>query len=375
MATEWKGGNAADLCEHFQLDLSCLIDGELEESASARALVHLEACAPCRAFFDDSRRCLRLHLDVADPERLLAHVTGLTGLELAGGATAIELVHKLATIFYQLGKAYVLTGVDPDWLRTRVFEKAVEVEPTQTRGRGFVDGVLLGRTGGGAEVGAEAGADDGAGGGTDGDDGAGASRFGTGRVDWRHARAMLNGRLKEIATPAEKGRRLLEEALAADPTHEEARLYLAYLHAHEGKPLLAAREYGEIFDSAMSNANRGHAAVQLGRLLEQEGDHRRALTYFRWVTLSGLEREDPRFYFALFNIGLQYALLGDQARALHYFRRLIDRHPDQIEDIVRAFSSSPRLQAAVEGKRGFAQSLMSTCPELFGGSASGAIDV
>jgi tetratricopeptide (TPR) repeat protein len=353
MATESKGGNAADLCEHFQLDLSCLIDGELDESASARALLHLEACNSCRGFFEDSRRCLRLHLDVADPVRLLAHVTGLTGQEIAAGATAVELVHKLATIFYQLGKAYVLSGLDPDWIRTRVFEKAVDVEPTQTRGRGFVDGVLLG---GQAESEVEDGESEG-------------NLHGFGRVDWRHARSMLNGRLKEIPSAVERGRRLLEEALAADPTHEEARLYLAFLHAHEGKRLLAAREYGEIFDSAMAPANRGHAAVQLGRLYEQEGDHRRALTYFRWVTLSGLEREDPRFYFALFNIGLQYALIGDQRRSLHYFRELIDRHPDQLEDIVRAFASSPRLQAAVEGQRGFSQALVAACPELFGGDA------
>jgi tetratricopeptide (TPR) repeat protein len=350
MATQWNSGSA-DLCEHFQLDLSALLDGELDESASARALVHLENCPSCHGFFDDSRRCLRLHLDVADPERLLAHVTGLTGQELAGGATAIELVHKLATLFYQLGKAYVLAGVDPDWLRTRVFEKAVDVEPTQTRGRGFVDGVLLGQQ---AEEGAETGRD--------------ASRLG--RVDWRHARSMLNGRLKEIATPVEKGRRLLEEALAADPTHEEARLYIAFLHAHEGKRLLAAREYGQIFDSAMSPANRGHAAVQLGKLYEAEGDHRRALSYFRWVSVSGLEREDPRFYFALFNIGLQYALLGDQARSLRYFRLLLDRHPDQLEDVVRAFATSPRLQAAVERQRGFATALVATCPELFGGASA-----
>jgi tetratricopeptide (TPR) repeat protein len=362
MATEWKGGNAADLCEHFQLDLSCLIDGELEESASARALLHLEVCGSCRGFFEDSRRCLRLHLDVADPERLLAHVTGLTGQEIASGATAVELVHKLATIFYQLGKAYVLSGLDPDWIRTRVFEKAVDVEPTQTRGRGFVDGVLLG----GQATDDAAKSEGGNEAGNDADERAESSGRGFGGVDWRHARSMLNGRLKEIPSGVERGRRLLEEALAADPTHEEARLYLAFLHAHEGKRLLAAREYGEIFESAMAPANRGHAAVQLGRLYEQEGDHRRALTYFRWVTLSGLEREDPRFYFALFNIGLQYALIGDQTRSLHYFRQLIDRHPDQLEDIVRAFASSPRLQAAVEGQRGFSQALVATCPELFG---------
>lgn len=340
MAPEWMGGSAADLCEHFQLDLSSLMDGELEEDASARALLHLEGCGVCRSFFEDSRRCLRLHLDAADPERLLAHVAGLTGVEVAEGASSIELVHKLSTIFYQLGKAYVLAGIDPDWLRTRVFEKAVDVEPTQTRGRGFVDGVL-----------------------------AGGSNC-AGRVDWGHARAMLNGHLKAIPTPIEKGRRLLEEAVAADPTHEEARLYLAFLHGHEGKRLLAAREYGEIFDSGMSLANRGHAAVQLGKLYEDEGDHRRALTYFRWVSVCGLEREDSRFFFALFNVGLQYALLGDQVRALRYFRLLIDRHGDQLNDIVRAFVGSRRLQEAVEGQRGFSQALVATCPELFGGASA-----
>jgi hypothetical protein len=108
--------------------------------------------------------------------------------EIAGRADTIELVHKLATIFYQLGKAYVLAGTDPDYLRTRVFEAAVDVEPTQTSGRGFVDGVVL--SGKGEQAGG---------------------------VDWQQARSMLNGRLKEITSPVEKGRRLLEEAVAADP--------------------------------------------------------------------------------------------------------------------------------------------------------------
>src|SRR5688500_9279446 len=101
MATEgWIGsstGDAADVCELFQLDLSCLVDGELDEPAAARALVHLETCEICREFFEDTRRCLRLHRDVADPERLLARISSLTGAELAGRADGIELVHKLAT--------------------------------------------------------------------------------------------------------------------------------------------------------------------------------------------------------------------------------------------------------------------------------------
>ena len=76
------------------------------------------------------------------------------------------------------------------------------------------------------------------------------------------ARAMLNGRLERIESPLEKGRKLLEEAIAIDPSHEEARLYLAFLHGHEGKRLLAAEEYLEIFQTAIDDANRGHAAIQ-----------------------------------------------------------------------------------------------------------------
>jgi anti-sigma factor RsiW len=67
MATEWSTGDASEVCELFQLDLSCLVDGELDEPAAARALVHLETCEMCREFFEDTRRCLRLHRDVSDP--------------------------------------------------------------------------------------------------------------------------------------------------------------------------------------------------------------------------------------------------------------------------------------------------------------------
>jgi tetratricopeptide (TPR) repeat protein len=306
-------------------------------------MLHLETCDPCREFFDDTRRCVRLHRDVADPERLLARVSSLTGAELAGRASTIELVHKLASIFYQLGKAYVLAGTNPDYLRTRVFEAAVDVEPTQTQGRGFVDGVML------------SGQSDEAGG-----------------VDWEHARAMLNGRLKEIEAPIEKGRRLLEEAIGSDPTHEEARLYLAFLHANEGKKLLAAREFGEVFESGMCESNRGHAAVQLGQLHVAEGDDRRALTYFRWVSIAGLEERDERFFFVLFNIGVLYAQMRDQRRSLSYFRRLLDRHPDKLDDVIRLFSTAQRLQRAIDDQPGFGEKLLATCPELFGAQDAGA---
>ena len=72
--------DAPEVCVNFQLDLSCLVDNELDERAAGGALLHLESCDSCRAFFDDTRHCMRLHLDATDPERLLARISSLTGL-------------------------------------------------------------------------------------------------------------------------------------------------------------------------------------------------------------------------------------------------------------------------------------------------------
>jgi tetratricopeptide (TPR) repeat protein len=324
----------ADICNHFQMDLSCLVDGELEEQAAARAMLHLEDCAGCREFFEDTRAQLRMHRDMADPDRLFARIAMLTGAEVGAQAAGIELVHRLATVFYKLGKAYVLAATDPGY-RERVFEQAVPVQPTQVRGRGFVDGVLS--SGGQA----------------------------AGGVDWEAARKMLNGRLERIESPLEKGRRLLEEALASDPSHEEARLYLAWLHAHEGKRLQAAREYTAVFESAMDDANRGHAAIQLGRLHSSEADYRKAIACWRWITISGLADRDDRFFVARFNLGMVYALARNPERSLGYFRELLQRHPSRVPEVADLFARSPKLREAIDEQPGFGEELVAACPELF----------
>ncbi len=306
---EWKDG-LADICSAFQLDLSCLVDGEIDEAAGARAMLHLEECACCRDFLDDTRHHARLHQDMADPSRLFARVAMLTGAELSTEIERIDIVHRLATIFYQLGKAYILAAIDPDY-RERIFEAAVPVAEARTRGRGFVDGVLM------------------------------AGKDQDGNVDWPQARNMLNGRLERIEDPLEKGRRLLLEAISLDASHEEARLYLAYLHNHEGKRLRAAEAYRDIFDTAVSQENRAHAVIQLGRLHFVEESRRKAIACWRWVTMSGLGDSDDRFWFVRFNIGMAYAIERQPERALQSFRTLLDRHPGRASEVAEAFEKSP----------------------------------
>ena len=69
--TKWWVDGLTEECVRFQLDLSCLVDGEIEESAGARAIAHLEGCAACRDFFEDAREQVKAHRDMANPDGLV----------------------------------------------------------------------------------------------------------------------------------------------------------------------------------------------------------------------------------------------------------------------------------------------------------------
>ena len=333
--------------EQLQYNLSCLVDDELDEVAAAEVMVQLEDSHECQSFFDDARRFVRLHKDMADPERLEARLATMTGSlpsegDMLAEATRVDLVHRLATIFYQLGKAYVLAGLDGPAFRERVFESAVPVDDAKTSGRGFVDGVLL--TGKDARTG----------------------------LNWREARHLLNGRLEKIEGSLQKGERLLNQAIDTEVDHEEARIYLAYLYSHQGKKLKAARLYREVFDSALSDQNRGLAVTQLGRLYLEEEDYRKAIQCWRWVTMSGAADRGEGIWFARFNLGVAYALAGDQERSIDYFRQTLDSHPEHLADMIRACAAGPELPQAIDSQAGFAAKLLDRCPELFHPDAQGA---
>ncbi len=350
-ATAWFQGKgwSEGLSEHqaaLQQDLSCLVDGELDEASAAHAMMLLEESREAQSFFEDVRKFARFHRDLSDPERLEARVAMLGAVEMARAAEDIDLAHRLATIFYQLGKAYSLAAFEPDRFRERVFEATVPVEETRNRGRGFVDGVVS--SGRGA-------ADD------------GAVTAGRG-IDWQHARHMLNGRLERIADPAEKGRRLLSQAIEIDPSHEEARIYLAYVYGREGHTLRAANLFREVFDTAISEVSRGHAAIQLGRLYYGEEDYRTAAVFFRWLSIAGLTRSDSRFGPALFNLGCAEVARGRDDAALAAFRRLLDEHlagGGSAADVASLFLENEDFRTLIESRAGLTARLMESLPELF----------
>jgi tetratricopeptide (TPR) repeat protein len=115
----------------------------------------------------------------------------------------------------------------------------------------------------------------------------------------------------------------------------------------------------------VSDENRAHAAVQLGKLHASEGETKKAIACNRWIVASGLADRDDRFFFARFNLGLYYAELRQQARSLSAFRDLLERHPGRTAEVAELFLGSPRTRAVIDRQPGFAEALLRTCPALF----------
>ena len=317
----------------LQSDLSALADGELDEAAAARVMLQVESDSESRAFLEDVQRFSRLHKDMAEPERVIARLTAITGDGILKEVEEIDLVHRLATIFYSLGKAYILNALNPESFWQRVFEESVPIETTRTTGRGFVDGVLKG------------------------------GRSDQHRVNWREARHYLNGRLERVEDPMTKGLHLLDQALATDPSHEEARIYLAFVYAQQGKRLKAEALYRDVFDTAINEENRGHAAIQIGQLHMAEDEPRRAAVYFRWVCMSGLESRDQRFWFARFNVAMTFLNMGQPERCLDYLADLAAKHPDRVDEAGGLAVEAPLFQNAIQTLEGFAERFAARCPE------------
>lgn len=302
------------LCTGFQRDLSALLDGELPEKNSTKALAHLESCASCAEFFQAIRLQALAHRDLAVPGSLAQRLRRMSGQDLFDGLSDVEIIRRLATALYQLGKSYVLLATEHDYL-LRVAEEPVEI-----------DGVGHGEL-------AEAAA--------------AARSSGTCHM----SREVLEASDAHL----HKGRQLLQEALRLKPRFVEARLYLGFVYQVGREFELAAKQYREVFLGTDRLVNRGHAAIQLGMLYDQAGNHRAALRMYRWVVASGLVTRKPQFAFVLYNIVVEHITLGQPAAAAACLRRLRQDFPEVWKNVKQWARKSPeffaRLQADAACRR------------------------
>lgn len=107
------------LCLQIQVDLSAMIDGELDAAGVRRVTAHVDACAACRAFHDGILRQAGLHRRLAASRRSSGPVSAAERASFSLGGRQAEFSPGLV----QRG-----LGAVP-----RVFTRGSRVEPFRRR--------------------------------------------------------------------------------------------------------------------------------------------------------------------------------------------------------------------------------------------------
>ena len=313
-----------------------VVSGETAPDPAARLLFFLEHSPSFREFFEDARHYARAEEDSEERRHLAARLSTIVGdpeLDGSGVAEGGGLARRLATVLFAVGKSYVVAALEPDDFRERLFEAARPVVDPERDLRRVVDRAMAATESAPASV--------------------------------REQCHELISRLEHAGDALARGRELIEYARAVDPTHEEARIYSAFLYVRDGQRAKGIALYKSVLADARKLANRGHAAIQLGRIESSRGRWLEAVKYWRWVTYSGLADAEGKFWPARFNLGLAFAHLEDPERSLGYFRALVCAHSDHVEEAARAFAA-PEAQEAIGRHPGLVDGLRRHCPELFG---------
>lgn len=318
------------LCPQIEIDLSAMVDGELDPASVRRVLVHSDVCPSCRAFLEGIRTQLRAHREVAaimEPEEGDA---GARARELR--EQLIQNRHQLSRILYELGRGYVLMGMLPSFSRL-VAREPVPIPDMHMRGRSLVDEV---------------------------------SRSGVEGDEWVHAKELFEG--DELRSPSEnmaRGKRLLNEALMLRPDFHEARIYLGHAYHVSEERDHARREFRAVLESSSDPVTRAFALENLGNVYLEEGRREESIQFFEELIESGAVAHEPRFFTAYFNLALANGLLEQFDRCRHWLQRLYDEFPHKRRIIGQELHSRAQLANVLRDHPTIMNELVSSFPEWF----------
>jgi tetratricopeptide (TPR) repeat protein len=283
-----------DPCLQIQVDLSAMLDGELDPAGVRRVMVHSDLCDSCREFLEGIRTQARLHQKLAATMVPSAPGEAPTVVEqLRLQLTANR--HKLSRVLYELGRGFVLMGLSADFSR-EVAREPVPVPDMAMKARNLLDEVSRGDSG---TVGPE----------------------------WVAARELFDGQLRTADENLAKGQRLLSECLALEPESHEARIYLGLVHYVRGQRSAARRQFSEVLAHSEDRRIRGFALLNLGNILLDEGDAQGAVGLLLQLVNSGVIPEQPSLSTAYFNLGLAFGLNGQFEQCLVWFQRMAKELP------------------------------------------------
>ena len=300
------------------MDLSAMLDGELDAASVRRVLVHSDACPNCGAFLDGIRAQARAHrelqavLTAADGETVLVSSGGEV-CETEAGELRRQLTanrQQLGRILYELGRGFVLMGTSPR------FSREVQREPVPAPDM-FRRGELL------LEEVERIASDD---------------RSGS-DAPWVRAKTLFAQR--EVRSPLEnlqKGKRLLRESLSLDPSRYEPRIYLGHAYHVEDDHRLARLEFEAVVDGD-DELGRVFGLMHLGNLQIDEGEWDGAYASFLRIVETRVIEEHVQFGMVFFNLALCCGHLRRFEECQDWLHRLYREMPHKRRVIAEEFRS------------------------------------
>ena len=355
-----------DTCGQIQVDLSAMLDGELEPDSVRRVVMHADSCATCRSFLDGIRAQARTHrvlqrvLTGADDDRVELHELAGAGSQVGtatgrgASITVLELRRQLtenrvqlARIFYELGRGFVLMGNQPSFSRV-VAREPVPIPDMCRRGRNLVDEVerLAGASPSGA---ASSGASSSSASSSSASSSSASSSAPSSAssssspagAEWAHAKAVFGDDLVQSAADnLRKGIGLLEDALMLAPDHDAARIYLGHALHVAGERERAEGVFREVLRVSTDASTRAFARMHLGNVYLEIGRPDRAELLFLELVQSGEIARRPDFFgLTYFNLALTSGMQGRFDDCRDWFSRLYAALPHKcrmIADELRA---------------------------------------
>jgi Putative zinc-finger len=374
-------------CLLMQADISAMLDGELDDALVRRVVVHLEICGACREFLDTLRVRARLDLPAPvlgeqDVHRIVEAFeqddisgdlftdSGLWGEDLvseiceSGRSEADEFWaermltesrEKLAEVFFQLGRAYVILAMSPEVVNIYVREP-VPISEYRLRGEAILDG-----TKGARER-------------SDGQDD-------TGVRGLHSAEELLKLRLDSVRGNLGKGKRLLEVALSLQPFYPGARILLGKIGLQEHDNDEARRQYRIVLRETAGGKGpkdvltgvpmRTYAMEHLGVLHQMEDEHELARHFFGWVVRSGAPEIHPSFSSSLLNLSWANLLLERHDEVCENLESIYKTFPDKRKEFGRLLGLKVPFQQMVDSDPAIARRLAASCPAWFGVERTG----
>lgn len=316
------------ICSQIELDLSAMIDGELDPASVRRVMVHSDVCESCRGFLQGIRAQARAHRDLSEVERA----------ESGSASTLREQLmqnrQQLARILYELGRGYVLMGTSPGFSRV-VAQEPVPIPDMSVRGRHFLDEVtrlVNGSTG----------------------------------TEWVRAKELFHrGDLRSPDENMAKGKRLLNEALMLDPDYHEARIYLGHAYHVSEEHELARREFNLVLELSSDAIIRAFALENLGNVYLEQGLYAESIPFFSKVVDSGVIGQEPRFFTIYFNLALANGLLEQFEACRDWLSRLHDEFPHKRRMIGEELRGREQLVSAIAQHPELVKRLAQDFPKWF----------